>query len=105
VSRILTETLSKSATKLTETYTYHDRILEALAGHGLVPRSGTPPARLREAVRDLYVYEIRKLRRSLLAGRIAKQNYASEVIELRKRYLLLSVPLTLWVTGGTKTLP
>lgn len=78
-------------------YRYHDRILDALAGHGLLPRPDTPPGMLRDAVRDLYKYEIRRLRESLLAGRIAKRDYADHVIALRKRYPILSVPLELWV--------
>ena len=80
-------------------YTYYDWILEALAGHGLVPRGDTPPAALRDAVNDLYRYEIRRLRRSLLAGDFPKAEYATRVIELRKRYLVLSVPVAQWVVG------
>ena len=53
---------------MTSGYRYDDRILEALATHGLVPQSHTPPDVLRDAVRDLYKYEIRRLRASLLAG-------------------------------------
>ena len=78
-------------------YRYDDRILDALAGHGLVPLSHTPPTVLRDAVRDLYKYEIRRLRESLLAGRIVKRDYAAHVIALRRRYPILSVPVELWV--------
>jgi hypothetical protein len=78
-------------------YRYDDRILEALAEHGLVPRPDTPPALLRDAVSDLYRYEIRRLRESLLAGRIAKRDYSNHVLALRQRYLILSVPLERWV--------
>jgi len=78
-------------------YRYYDWVLDALAGHGLMPRERTPPAALRDAVSDLYRYEIRRLRRSLLAGRIPKPEYAGHVIALRKRYLLLSVPVERWV--------
>ena len=78
-------------------YRYYDWVLDALAGHGLMPRERTPPAALRDAVSDLYRYEIRRLRRSLLAGRILKADYADHVIALRKRYLLLSVPVERWV--------
>lgn len=77
-------------------FRYDDRILEALAGHGLVPLPATPPEMLRDAVRDLYRYEIRRLRDALLAGRIVKRDYAGHVIELRKRYLVLSVPVRFW---------
>lgn len=78
-------------------FRYHDLILEALAGHGLVPGPDTPPERLRDAVRDLYLYEIRRLRASLLAGRIAKRDYAAHVVALRQKYPLLSVPLEGWL--------
>ena len=81
-------------------FRYDDRILEALAGHGLIPLTSTPPDVLRDAVRDLYKYEIRQLRNQLLSGRIAKRDYAGHVIELRKRYLVLSVPLPSWTADG-----
>jgi hypothetical protein len=78
-------------------YRYDARVLDALAGHGLVPRPDTPPHQLRDAVRDLYRYEIRRLRLSLLAGQIAKRDYADHVLALRRKYPLLSVPVERWV--------
>jgi hypothetical protein len=83
-------------------YQYHARVLEELARHGLVPQPDTPPDRLRDAVRDLYKYEIRRLRQEVLAGRIRKPDYAGRVIALRARYPLLSLPVRLWlqVPGG-----
>jgi hypothetical protein len=78
-------------------YKYYDWILDALAGHGLVPQAETPPSMLHDAVSDLYRYEIRRLRQALLAGRIPKTEYAAHVIALRKRYLLLSVPVGRWL--------
>lgn len=75
---------------------YHPDILAALAGHGIVPVEETEPQFLRDAVRDLYKYEIRRLRGELLAGRVRKADYAGCVIELRKRYWILSVPVDLW---------
>jgi hypothetical protein len=85
---------------MSTSYRYFDWILDALAGHGLRPRADTPPEALRDAVSDLYRYEIRRLRQSLLAGAIPKANYAAHVIELRKRYLVLSVPLGQWLDPG-----
>jgi hypothetical protein len=82
------------------TYKYYDWILAALADHGLVPRADTPPLALRDAVNDLYRYEIRRLRRSLLAGDFPKAEYAARVVALRKRYLVLSVPLAQWLVTG-----
>jgi hypothetical protein len=77
-------------------YTYHKPILDELAGHGLVPGADTPPQQLRDAVRDLYKYEIRRLRDQLIAGKILKRDYAGHVVSLRKRYWLLSIPTELW---------
>ncbi len=77
-------------------YSYHQQILEELGRHGLNPLPSTPPGRLRDAVRDLYKYEIKRLRRDLLAGGIPKHDYANQVIALRKKYPLLSIPTELW---------
>jgi hypothetical protein len=80
-----------------DTYAYHPEILRELARHGLKPLPTSPPAQLRDAVRDLYKYEIKRLRGELLAGRFLKSEYAGRVIELRKRYRVLSVPTQLWM--------
>ena len=77
-------------------YHYKPEILDALARHGFRPRTDTSPERLRDAVRELYKYEIRRLRERLLAGRVERRNYSAEVVELRKRYWVLSVPTVLW---------
>ena len=86
---------------MSRAYRYYDWIVEALASHGLVPRDETPPSFLRDAVSDLYRYEIRRLRQSLLAGCIPKSDYAAHVIALRKRYLILSVPIGQWLLPDT----
>jgi len=78
-------------------YEYAPEALEVLAGHGLQPGPGTPPALVREALSDLYRYEIRRLRRRLLAAEIAREAYSDHVIGLRKQYWLLSVPVDRWV--------
>jgi hypothetical protein len=77
-------------------YEYAPEALEVLAGHGLCPGPGTPPAFVREALSDLYRYEIRRLKRRLLAGEVLKERYSDHVIELRKQYWLLSVPVDRW---------
>ena len=71
-------------------------ILEALAEHGLRPTSDTPTARLREQINDLYRIEIRKLRDRCRAGEFPTTELAPRVVELRKRYLLLSIPVSQW---------
>ena len=68
------------------TYRYHARVLDELARHGLRPLPTTAPGALRDAVRDLYKYEIRVLRERHLAGQIPKRDYASHVVALRRRY-------------------
>jgi hypothetical protein len=78
-------------------YEYAPEALEVLAGHGLCPRPETPPAVVRGALSDLYRYEIRRLRRRLLAGDIPREQYAGHVIGLRKQYWLLSIPVGRWV--------
>lgn len=78
-------------------YQYHEEVLETLASHGLVPTDSTSPAVVRSALSDLYRYEIRALRDSLLAGRVRKDKYIDHVIGLRRKYWLLSVPVERWL--------
>ena len=80
-------------------YQYHANVLDELARHGLRPLPDTSPERLRDAVRDLYKYEIKRLRADLLAERFLKKDYASHVVELRKRYPLLSISVDLWLVN------
>jgi hypothetical protein len=84
------------ALKLMRVYVYRSEILEELARHGLRPLADTSPRQLRDAVRDLYKYEIRRLKSRLLSGEFRKQDYAGKVIELRQRYVILSIPTDLW---------
>ena len=78
-------------------YEYAPEALEVLAGHGLQPGPDTSPALVREALSDLYRYEIRRLRRRLLAGEFPREAYSGQVIDLRKQYWLLSIPVERWV--------
>lgn len=77
-------------------YAYTPEVLEELAIHGLRPGPETPPQKLRDAMRDLYKYEIKVLKARLLTGEFPKHEYAGRVIELRRRYPLLSVPMEFW---------
>jgi hypothetical protein len=79
------------------TYEYAPEALEILAGHGLQPRPGTRPETVRDALNDLYRYEIRRLKRRLLAGEIPKTEYIDHVVGLRRQYWLLSIPIGRWV--------
>jgi hypothetical protein len=77
-------------------YSYRPEILDELARHGLVPVADTHPQQLRDAVRELYKYEIRRLKERLLAREFQKSDYAGRVIDLRRRYIILSIPLDRW---------
>jgi hypothetical protein len=76
---------------------YKAAVLEELARHGLRPTADTTPEKLREQINDLYRYEIRKLRDRCRAGEFSTAELPGRVIELRKRYVLLSIPLAHWV--------
>ena len=78
------------------TYTYRREILDELATHGLRPTEATSPQFLRDAINDLYRIEIRKLRDRCRAGEYSTRELPGHVIELRKRYVLLSIPLAQW---------
>jgi hypothetical protein len=81
-------------------YCYRPEVLEELARHGLRPAPDTPPARLREQINDLYRVEIRALRNRCVAGEFPTHELAAHVRELRKRYLLLSIPVQRWTEEG-----
>ena len=84
-----------SRTKMPDPYT--PEVMEELQRHGLAPKPGTPPELLREQINDLYRYEIRKLRDRCRAGEFTTKELPGHVIELRRRYLLLSIPASQWV--------
>ena len=81
-------------------YHYRPTVLEALSGHGVRPKTTTSPELVHEFVSDLYRFELRKLRARQLRGDIPKHDYSTRVVELRKRYLLISVPIRHWTTDG-----
>ena len=77
-------------------YYYRPAVFEALSGHGVRPKATTPPALIHEFVSDLYRFELRKLRVRQVRGDIPKHDYSRHVVDLRKRYLVISVPLRHW---------
>ena len=78
------------------TWSYPPELREALAGFGLAPTSATPPTFVRDALSDLYRYELRRLRARLLAGEFAKPHYIDFVIGLRKKYWPLTMMPEAW---------
>ncbi len=77
-------------------WTYPPELREALLGHGLAPKPGTPPELVRSAVDELYKFELRRLRDRHRAGVVAKTAYADEVVRLRRKYWVLTLPLGAW---------
>jgi hypothetical protein len=78
-------------------YRYKQDVLDRLSAHGVRPRPDTPPERVREFVNDLYRYELRRLRDRLLRREIPKAGYYDRVVELRRKYPLLSMKPAQWV--------
>jgi hypothetical protein len=80
----------------TSVWNYPIELLAALGDLGLAPRTATPPAVVRDALNDLYRYELRRMRDALRAGAIAKPDYIDLVIALRKKYWPLTLTLDAW---------
>jgi hypothetical protein len=77
---------------------YRADVLDALLGHGIRPKETTRPELVHEFVSDLYRYEIRRLRDRLLANDFPKKEYAGRVIQLRRRYRIISMRPREWLT-------
>ena len=79
------------------TYRYRADVLEHLWRHGVQPRPTTPPELVRGYVNDLYRYEIRKLRDRARRREFPLDALAGHVIELRRRYPLISLKPKEWL--------
>jgi hypothetical protein len=80
----------------TVVWTYPPELVDALAPMGLAPTSSTPPVFVRDAVSDLYRFELRRARDRLRAGAYEKSAYLDIVIALRKKYWVLTLPPAAW---------
>ena len=72
-------------------YRYRADVLAALPGHGILPTPRTPPELVRDYVRDLYKWEIRRLRERYLRHEFPKVEYWQRVDQLRRRYPVLAL--------------
>ncbi len=70
---------------------YRADVLAQLLRHGVRPTGHTPPALVRDFVRDLYKYEIRCLRERYIRRDFPKTEYAGRVDDLRRRYPVLAL--------------
>jgi hypothetical protein len=76
---------------------YRPDVLERLQQHGVQPTDATGPELVHEFVSDLYRYEIRRLRDRLLAGEFPKKEYSARVVELRRKYPVISIRASEWL--------
>ena len=75
---------------------YPTEFLVSLSEFGLAPGDETPPGLVREALNDLYRHELRRLRDRHRAGDLPKPAFLDAVVAMRKKYWLLTLPLSAW---------
>jgi hypothetical protein len=80
-----------------EPFRYRADILDRLWVHGVQPTGRTKPELVRDYVRDLYKYEIRRLRDRYVRREFAKAEYAAKVDALRRQYPVLALRARDWV--------
>jgi hypothetical protein len=73
------------------TYRYRADVLRELERHGIRPTQETSPQLVRDYVRDLYKYEIRRLRTQMLANEFPRGEYSARVEALRNQYPVLAL--------------
>lgn len=81
-------------------YRYRQDILDAVWRHGIMPTERTPPELARGYVRELYKYEIRRLRERYLKKQFAKREYSALVDALRRQYGVLALVPRQWLDDG-----
>ena len=79
------------------TYVYREDVLAALLVHGVRPTAHTNPELVRDYVRDLYKYEIRRLRERYLRAEFPKTEYYNRVDALRRQYPVLALRARDWI--------
>ena len=79
------------------TYRYRRDVIEQLWLHGVHPTPHTRPELVHEFVSDLYRFEIRRLRDSLVRKEIPKVGYYDRVVALRRKYPLVSLKPAQWL--------
>jgi hypothetical protein len=79
------------------TYRYRAAVIEQLWRHGVHPTPETRPDLVHEFVSDLYRFELRRLRDRLLRKEIPKAGYYDRVVELRRKYPLVSLKAAQWL--------
>ena len=78
-------------------YRYRPEVIDQLELHGVRPTTETRPELVYDFVNDLYRFELRRLRAALVRGDIPRAGYYDRVVELRRKYPLVSFKPHLWV--------
>jgi hypothetical protein len=76
---------------------YRADVLQQLWRHGVQPKRDTRPELVRDYVRDLYRYEIRRLRERYLNREFPKTEYSVRVDRLRREYPVLALRTWEWL--------
>ena len=80
---------------------YRADVLARLWAHGVQPTDRTHPDLVRDYVRDLYKYEIRRLRERYLRREFPKSEYWGRVDALRRSYPVLALRARDWIESPT----
>ena len=80
---------------------YRPDVLARLWVHGVQPTERTRPELVRDYVRDLYKYEIRRLRERYLQREFPKSEYWGRVDTLRREYPVLALRARDWIENAT----
>ena len=80
-----------------QAFRYRADILARLWAHGVQPTGRTPPELVRGYVRDLYKYEIRRLRERYIRDEFPKVEYSVRVDALRRQYPVLALRARDWL--------
>jgi len=80
-------------------FRYRRDVLELVWRHGILPTERTPPELARGYVRELYKYEIRRLRERYLKKEFSKREYYGLVDNLRQQYGVLALVPRQWLVA------
>lgn len=86
-------------------FRYEPEVLTQLLAHGVRPLARTRPSTAFRYVAELYRYELRRLKRMREQHVVAPGEYRGRVVELRRRYPLVSVPVKCWTVPGSPVDP
>ena len=81
-------------------FRYRTEVLLLLERHGVKPKADTRPELVRDFVRELYKFEIRRLRDRMLRKEFPRSEYAARVDALRRQYPVLALQAREFVEGN-----